>query len=350
VTDKDADFARKIIAWQRIHGRHGLPWQGTRDPYRVWVSEIMLQQTQVGAVIGYFQRFMARFPDIAALARASENDVLQLWSGLGYYARARNLHRAARAVAASPGGRFPCTAAEIERLPGIGRSTAAAIAAFCFGERAAILDGNVKRVLARRFGVEGFPGTSKVEAELWDLADRLLPRGAAPKDIEAYTQGLMDLGATVCTRSAPECGKCPVSAGCVARATGRTAELPAPRPRKAYPTREAAWLLLRYRGQTLMEKRPSPGIWGGLWVFPEFGGKDPARHCLAEFGCVLASHRDLPVLAHGFTHFRLEVLPIVCEVAKRERRAESPGRAWFPLEGAASEAVPVPVRKLLASI
>jgi A/G-specific adenine glycosylase len=350
VTGKDAEFSRKIIAWQRHHGRHGLPWQGSRDPYRVWVSEIMLQQTQVGAVTGYYQRFMDRFPDVVALAGASENDVLRLWSGLGYYARARNLHKAARAIASSPGAGFPRTAAEIELLPGIGRSTAAAIAAFCFGERAAILDGNVKRVLARRFGVEGFPGAAKVEADLWTLADRLLPNGAAPEDIEAYTQGLMDLGATVCTRGAPECGKCPVSAECVARLTKRTAELPAPRAKKAYPTREAAWLLLRYRGQTVMERRPSPGIWGGLWVFPEFGGGDPARHCLAEFGCVLSSHTELPVLAHGFTHFRLEIRPIVCEVAMRERRAESPGRAWFPLKGAASEAVPVPVRKLLALI
>ena len=350
MTEKDAAFARKIIAWQHQHGRHGLPWQGSRDPYRVWLSEIMLQQTQVGAVIGYFQRFLDRFPDIGALARASEDEVLQLWSGLGYYARARNLHKAARAIVDSPGGRFPSTAAQIELLPGVGRSTAAAIAAFCFGERAAILDGNVKRVLARRFGVEGFPGASKVEAALWVLAERLLPNTAAPEAMEAYTQGLMDLGATVCTRSAPGCALCPVATECVARATGRTAELPAPRPKKAYPTREAAWLLLRYRGLTVMEKRPAPGIWGGLWVFPEFGGEDPIRHCLAEFGCELSSHRELPLLRHGFTHFRLEIRPIVCEVVKRERRAESPGRAWFPLKEAASEAVPVPVRKLLAML
>jgi len=343
----DADFARKLTAWQRRHGRHDLPWQGTRDPYRIWVSEIMLQQTQVGAVAGYFQRFIARFPDLAALARASEDEVLQLWSGLGYYARARNLHKAAREVVETRGGRFPRTAGEMEALPGIGRSTAAAIAAFAFGECAAILDGNVKRVLARCYGVEGYPGAPKVEAKLWELADRLLPKRGQREDIEAYTQGLMDLGATICTRSAPECGNCPVSSACVARMTGRTAELPAPRPKSAHPTRQATWLVLRYRKRVLLERRPSSGIWGGLWVFPEFAGRDPARHCLAEFGCSLSTRRSLPVFAHGFTHFRLEILPVVCEVARRERRAESPGRAWLAEGEAAAAAVPVPVRKLL---
>ncbi len=342
----DADFAKKLTAWQRRYGRHDLPWQGTRDPYRIWVSEIMLQQTQVGAVIGYFQRFMARFPDLAALAQASEEEVLQFWSGLGYYARARNMHKAARKVVAQNVG-FPTTAAEIEALPGIGRSTAAAIAAFAFGERAAILDGNVKRVLARCFGVEGFPGASKVEGELWELADRLLPKRGKPGEIEAYTQGLMDLGATLCTRSAPDCGKCPVSFDCVARKAGRTAELPASRPKTARPTRQATWLVLRYRKNVLLEKRPSSGIWGGLWVFPDFPGPDPARYCLAEFGCRLSGHRTLPVFTHGFTHFRLEILPIVCEVTKREARAASPGRAWFAEHEAARAAVPVPVRKLL---
>lgn len=308
----------------------------------------MLQQTQVGAVVGYFQRFMERFPDIGSLARATEDEVLQLWSGLGYYARARNLHKAARTVVDSYGGRFPGTAAEIESLPGIGRSTAAAIAAFCFGEHVAILDGNVKRVLARCFGIEGFPGASKVEAELWLLADRLLPKTALPADIEAYTQGLMDLGATICSRRAPRCDGCPVSLECVARVSGRTAELPAPRPRKSYPTRRAVWLLLRNGGEILMERRPSSGLWGGLWVFPDCVGEDIEGYCAAEFGCALASRRTLPVLTHGFTHFRLEVIPIVCEVARREPRAESSGRAWFKLEAAASQAVPVPVRKLLA--
>ena len=344
------DFSRKLTGWQRRHGRHDLPWQGTRDPYRVWVSEIMLQQTQVGAVIGYFQRFMARFPDLASRARASDEEVLELWSGLGYYARARNLHKAARMIVEVHHGRFPRTTEAIEALPGIGRSTAAAIAVFAFGERAAILDGNVKRVLARCFGVEGFPGLAPVEAQLWALAGRLLPRVSGNAPIETYTQGLMDLGATVCTRSRPACGECPLSDGCVARRTGRTAQLPAPRPKRAYPTREATWLVLMHRGEVLLERRPSVGLWGGLWVFPEYAGTGLEHHCRREFGCVLEAHHSLEKFAHSFTHFRLEISPVVCNVGGRDSRAASPGRVWLGVEDALGSAVPAPVRMLLRSL
>ncbi len=343
-------FASKIVAWQRRYGRHDLPWQGTRDPYRLWVSEIMLQQTQVAAVVGYFQRFMARFPDVATLAGASEDEVLRLWSGLGYYARARNLHKAARTVVEAHGGRFPRTAAEIGGLPGIGRSTAAAIAAFAYGERAAILDGNVKRVLARCFGVEGFPGAAKVEATLWDLAEKLLPASNRRDAIEAYTQGLMDLGATLCTRGTPECPKCPLVADCVAKKAGRTAEIPAPRPRKAYPTRQATWLVLRHRGEVLLERRPSSGLWGGLWVFPEFTGESVAGFCNSELGCVISGQSAMDPFAHGFTHFRLEISPLLCDVARRTPKAEAPGRGWLPVADALAAAVPVPVRKVLGSL
>ena len=307
----------------------------------------MLQQTQVGAVIGYFQRFMDRFPDVRTVALATEDEVLQLWSGLGYYARARNLHKAARRIVEDHDGIFPSTSRSIEELPGIGRSTAAAIAAFAFGERVAILDGNVKRVLARCFGIEGFPGASSVEAKLWDLAVELLPRGRKTAAIETYTQGLMDLGATICTRSNPVCETCPVVADCIAQKTGRIAQLPAPRPRKAYPTRRTTWLVLRHKGQVLLERRPSTGLWGGLWVFPEFAGKNLAQHSLAEYGCVLSGHRSLPTFAHGFTHFRLEISALICTVSKRGQRAESPGRMWSRVEDAAGSAVPAPVRKLL---
>ena len=343
-------FAERLIAWQRRHGRHDLPWQGTRDPYRIWVSEIMLQQTQVGAVVGYFARFMERFPDVNSLASASEDDVLQLWSGLGYYARARNLHKAARDIMEAPGGRFPGTAAEIALLPGIGRSTAAAIAAFAFGERGPILDGNVKRVLARRFGIEGFPGTAKVEARLWELAESLLPGGGEKSEIEAYTQGLMDLGATVCTRNNPACGECPISEECVARRTERTGELPAPRPRKNYQRREARWLVLRYRGQVLLERRPSAGIWGGLWTFPEIESEDPAPDCLARFGCELSGHRDLPSFAHAFTHFRLRISPVMCDVGALRPGVEAQGRIWLDPREAIAAAVPAPVRKVLREL
>jgi len=344
------DFARKLIAWQRRHGRHDLPWQATRDPYKIWVSEIMLQQTQVGAVTGYFQRFMDRFPDVDALARATEDDVLRLWSGLGYYARARNMHKAARTIVQAHEGRFPRTAQAIEELPGIGRSTAAAIAAFAFGERAAILDGNVKRVLARCFGVEGFPGAPSVEAELWALAASLLPKGHDPAAIDSYTQGLMDLGATVCTRARPLCSTCPLAAACVARKTDRVAKFPAPRPKKAYPTRKATWLVLKHRGEVMLERRPSSGIWGGLWAFPEFAGADLAQYCQSEYACVLSGHRLLPPFAHGFTHFRLEVSPLLCDVSKRGPRAESPGRIWSTIEEAGAAAVPTPVRSLLGRL
>src|SRR4051812_44115556 len=234
-------FAQKLIAWQRHHGRRDLPWQGTRDPYRIWLSEVMLQQTQVSTVIPYYARFIQRYPTPQALARASEEKVLELWSGLGYYARGRNLHRAARLIARQG---FPRTAEAIAELPGVGRSTAAAIAAFAYGERAAILDGNVKRVLSRVFGVAE-------EKSLWPLAERLLPA----KHIEAYTQGLMDIGATVCARVNPQCGRCPVSEMCVARKEERIAELPAPRQRRALPQRKVTWLLLRHRGAVLLERR-----------------------------------------------------------------------------------------------
>ncbi len=344
------DFARKLAAWQRRHGRHDLPWQKTRDPYRIWVSEIMLQQTQVGAVIGYFERFMLRFPDLSTLAGAEEDEVLRLWSGLGYYARARNLLKAARVMAEKHGGRFPSTASEIATLPGIGRSTAAAIAAFAFGERCAILDGNVKRVLARCFGIEGFPGSARVEARMWALAEELLPAGQRKGEIEVYTQGLMDLGATICTRSKPACATCPVSEGCVARETGRTAELPFPRPRKEYPTRQARWLVLRHEGKVLLERRPPAGIWGGLWAFPESAGANLEGDCLTRFGCTLSGHRELPSFAHGFTHFRLEITALVCEVDQLGPQVESAGRIWLDAGAAMEAAVPTPVRNLLREL
>jgi len=331
------EFAQKLVLWQRRHGRHGLPWQGTRDPYRVWLSEIMLQQTQVAAVIPYYERFLARFPDILALAAASEDEVLQLWSGLGYYARGRNLLRAAREVARA--GRFPDTYEEIHALPGVGPSTAAAIAAFAFGRRAAILDGNVKRVLARRFGIEG------VKAQ-WTLAQRLLPA----RGIETYTQALMDLGATVCTRTRPACDRCPVARGCVALREGRIDELPARRLREPLPLKRATWLVLLHKGSVLLERRPGAGIWGGLWVFPEGRQKDAASFCRTEFSCEIAKARKMPVIEHGFSHFRLNIQPIRCSVKRKLPRAEAPGRIWLDVGDAIRAAVPAPVKKLLLEL
>jgi A/G-specific adenine glycosylase len=335
-------FASALVEWQRRHGRKGLPWQASRDPYRVWLSEVMLQQTQVAAVIPYYERFLQKFPTVASLAAASEDEVLRLWSGLGYYARGRNLHAAAKIVAKDG---FPGTAEGISELPGVGRSTAAAIAAFAFGERAAILDGNVKRVLARHAGIAGYPGDKKVEAKLWTLAVRLLPA----KSIETYTQALMDLGATLCTRSKPRCDACPVRRTCVARKKGLTEKLPDARPKKTVPSRSTTWLVLRHAGQILLERRPSPGIWGGLWSFPEASGNDLAQHC-RSLGYGVTSMRDLDPIEHGFTHFRLTIQPVLCEVSKAASRIESPGRLWLDIEDAGSAATPAPVKKLLQSL
>lgn len=340
-------FAAKLVAWQKRHGRHDLPWQRTRDPYAIWVSEIMLQQTRVAAVIPYYRRFMKRFPTIAALARAPLDEVLAHWSGLGYYSRARNLHRAARAVLAEHGGRFPRNFEAVTRLPGIGRSTAAAILAFAYGKRCAILDGNVKRVLTRCFGISGYPGEPRVERVLWDKAEALLPA----RGIAAYTQALMDLGATVCTRRNPDCAACPFHAGCVARRTGRTAELPAPRRRKPLPERTTMMLVLTHAGEVLLEKRPPTGIWGGMWSLPEIApGEDAQRVCAARFGVATAPPAALPPLAHGFTHFRLTILPRRCEVTRGAARAGEPGQVWLPVEEALGAALPAPVKRILQAL
>ncbi|MFP5417949.1 MAG: A/G-specific adenine glycosylase [Gammaproteobacteria bacterium] len=337
-------FASRIIEWQQGHGRHTLPWQTGRDPYRIWLSEIMLQQTQVATVIPYFNRFVARFPTLPLLAAATEDEVLALWSGLGYYSRARNLHAAARRLATEYAGGFPASPDTLVQLPGIGRSTAAAIAALAFGQRHAILDGNVKRVLARHAGVSGWPGDKKVEAALWHLAESRLPA----RSIEAYTQGMMDLGASVCTRSRPVCARCPVNADCVAHAGSRTAELPAPRPKKALPDRHIQMLLMVDRGALLLEKRPSPGVWGGLWSLPELEvDADPVAHCLGRFGVASELQRRLGSFVHCFTHFRLHIQPTLIRPASRP---ELPGHTWLALDRAHDGALPAPVRRLVASL
>ena len=339
-------FPARLIAWQRRHGRNDLPWQGTTDAYRIWLSEIMLQQTQVGTVIPYYLAFIERFPDVASLAGAEVDAVMRLWSGLGYYSRARNLHRAAGVVVARHGGRFPRQREALETLPGVGRSTAAAIAAFAFAGREAILDGNVKRVLARHFAVAGFPGDARVAAQLWELAEGLLPA----RGIARYTQGLMDLGATVCTR-APVCERCPVGDTCLARAQGAVASYPGSRPRKAVPVREVQMLLLWSRGGVMLEKRPPSGIWGGLWSFPEMAvDEDVAAACQARFGIDVAVVERLPVLKHSFTHFTLRIHPVACRVQGGHRAADGAATAWMSPDDAMRAAVPVPVRKLLKTL
>ncbi|ENO86135.1 A/G-specific adenine glycosylase [Thauera linaloolentis] len=341
------DFAERLIAWQRSHGRHDLPWQGGHDPYRIWLSEIMLQQTQVDTVIPYYARFLARFPDVASLAAAPVEDVMALWSGLGYYARARNLHRAARDIVDTHGGCFPGSAAEIAALPGIGRSTAAAIAAFAYGERAAILDGNVKRVLCRIFGVEGFPGDKAVENRLWALAESLLPASETGR----YIQAQMDLGATLCTRGKPACGRCPFADDCVARRENRIGELPTPRPKKAVPRRSARYAVILRRDAVLLERRPPAGIWGGLLALPEIpaGIDDAGAWARTHFGLECAEASPLAPLTHTFTHFVLDMQPVLLRAgaASPPAAADDGALCWLPLPALGEAALPAPVRKIL---
>jgi A/G-specific adenine glycosylase len=335
-------FSGRLIDWQRQHGRHDLPWQKTQDAYRIWLSEIMLQQTQVNSVIPYYARFLERFPDIAQLAAAPVEAVLERWAGLGYYARARNLHRCAQIVVAEHGGRFPQDAKAIAELPGIGRSTAAAISAFAYGQSAAILDGNVKRVLTRCFGIEGFPGTAKTEKALWALAESLLPK----QQSEAYTQGLMDLGATRCTRSKPFCSACPMHEICIARHTGRQAELPTGKEKKPVPERASAVLLLTDGQRVLLERRPPSGIWGGLLALPEVEASAAETFALRH-GCRLLDTWSMTPLKHSFTHFRLTIHALYGSVEAAARCATAPGWEWLDLQEVENAALPTPIRKLL---
>jgi A/G-specific adenine glycosylase len=345
----DPAFSAAVIGWQRTHGRHALPWQNTRDAYRIWLSEIMLQQTQVAAVLGYYARFLDRFPTLQALAEAPSEDVMAQWAGLGYYTRARNLHACAKRVVAEYGGTFPSDPALLAELPGIGRSTAAAIAAFSSGARAAILDGNVKRVFARTFGIDEFPGVKSVEDGLWRRADALLPH----EGIEAYTQGLMDLGATLCTRSKPDCPRCPLQQRCVAHASGRTAELPVRKPKKINPEKQAALLLIVDRGQVLLEQRADSGIWGGLMSLPEVDGH-AARGAVDDRALTSAAARfgeveevePLMPLVHVFTHYKLHIAPYKVVLAKRG--ATPAQHVWWDLKDVEKAALPAPVKKLLA--
>ena len=349
-----AVFAERLIAWQRRHGRHDLPWQNTRDPYRIWLSEIMLQQTQVATVIPYYARFLSRFPDVAALAAANVDDVMALWAGLGYYTRARNLHRCAQVVVAQHGGEFPASPDALATLPGIGRSTAAAIASFAFGARATILDGNVKRVLARIFGIDGFPGDKRVETAMWALAETLMPGAdASSAQVSAYTQGLMDLGATLCVRGKPDCAHCPFAAECVANLTGRQRELPVARPKKTIPTRRTWMLILRDGPAVLLERRPPTGIWGGLWSLPEAADEAALAVRAGELGAANTLARLAP-LTHTFTHFKLDIEPRLadCDVraprGARELRDEA--SAWVLLDELDAYGMPAPVRKLLEGL
>jgi A/G-specific adenine glycosylase len=347
-TSEPVAIAPRVIAWQRLHGRSHLPWQGLRDPYRVWLSEIMLQQTQVATVLGYYARFIERFPDVTALAAASLDDVLVLWSGLGYYSRARNLHACAQAVVQQHGGRFPADSAALAQLPGIGRSTAAAIAAFCFGERAAILDANVKRVLTRVLGFDADLSKAANERALWTQATALLPDDG----IEAYTQGLMDLGASLCAVRAPQCDACPLAATCVAARQGDPERYPVKTRKLLRGRREHVWLWLEWRGRIWLVRRPDQGIWSGLWSLPEFDARDDLDATSAGWpGAATA----LPSFVHVLTHLDWTLHPVRWTVPDDAAPAQVdaivaawPGGRWTALGAAANAGVPAPLRRLLA--
>jgi len=343
-----ANIAIPLLAWYDTHGRKSLPWQHPRDAYRVWLSEVMLQQTQVATVIPYFLRFVQKFPTLAELAVAPLDDVLALWSGLGYYSRARNLHRAAQLCVAQHRGDLPRDFEAISALPGIGRSTAGAILAQAHGLRFAILDGNVKRVLSRWRGIEGWPGESAVTKELWTIAELHTPH----ERIADYTQAIMDLGATVCIRSRPRCGQCPLEPTCIARATARTAELPRRKPSRTIPTRSTIMLVLRDRqGRVLLERRSPNGVWAGLWSLPEVQDRAEANRRIASYG--KRGNRSgfitLTPFVHGFSHYHLRVRPLALHIEPEPRVADSEHRWLHPIEAGAL-GLPAPVRKLIASL
>jgi len=342
------DFAQRLLSWFERHGRQDLPWQQETTPYRVWVSEIMLQQTQVAVVIPYFERFMARFPDLASLAAAEQDEVLHLWSGLGYYARARHLHRAARRILAEHQGRFPTQIEALQALPGIGRSTAGAILSLALGQRQPILDGNCKRVLARCFAIPGWPGSSAVLAKLWALATALTPA----EQTAQFNQAMMDLGATLCTRSRPDCGRCPLADCCQALARNRVHEYPAPKPRKQIPLRAAQLLLVQDpAGKILLRRRPPAGVWGGLWTPPELTLEADAEDwCRSQLQASVLRLEMLPPRRHTFSHFQLEMRPLLVILASQPQRISEPGAVWIDPLQPGILGLPAPIRALLNTL
>ncbi|MBT8079478.1 MAG: A/G-specific adenine glycosylase [Gammaproteobacteria bacterium] len=338
-------FAHRVLRWFDEHGRKDLPWQRDPTPYRVWVSEIMLQQTQVATVIPYYQRFMESFPDVLTLANAKEDDVLHHWSGLGYYARARNLHEAAQLIRSRHAGKFPRRFDQVMALPGIGRSTAGAILALSAGRRFPILDGNVKRVLARYYAVEGWPGKTSVANTLWEYATQNTPK----KRVANYTQAIMDIGATICTRSSPDCVACPLNADCIALREDRTHEVPGKKEKKAKPLRQTQMVIAHHDGAVFLERRPPSGIWGGLWSLPEIDtGADVAAWCHTRLSLNPAETDRWDTLRHSFSHYDLDIAPVVVRLVDSAGQvADNADSLWYdPLKGA-QIGLPAPVAKLI---
>ncbi len=342
------DFSGLVLAWFDRHGRKDLPWQQNKSAYRVWVSEIMLQQTQVTTVIPYFERFMARFPTVNDLATADIDTVLSLWSGLGYYARARNLHKAAQYVVEHNGGVFPCSQQQLESLPGVGRSTAGAIASLGCGEYAAILDGNVKRVLARYFLISGWPGRSKVLKQLWSLSEQVTPT----KRHADFNQAMMDLGALVCTRSSPRCNDCPLSEGCGAFQQGTQTDYPAKKPKQDKPVKAVVFAIYKRGNQVLLQKRPAQGIWGGLWSFPEFESTTQLSDTLSMS---VSNLHALPSFRHTFSHFHLDCHPVLIDNYDETSSAvaepsDNDKQRWLSLDTSPDVGVSAATQKILQQL
>ena len=340
-------IAPQLLAWWDRHGRKSLPWQSNRTPYRVWVSEIMLQQTRVETVAPYFKRFMSAFPSVNALAEASDDEVLAIWAGLGYYSRAHNLLKAARMVVAQHGGELPRTYESLIALPGIGRSTAGAILALAHGKRQAILDGNARRVLTRVYAVEGWPGKTSVNRMLWELAETNTPH----ERVRDYTQAIMDLGATVCTRRKPRCNICPLAPSCRAHKSGLTGEIPASRPSAKRPLKHATMLIAQNPdGAVLLCRRPPAGVWAGLWSLPVLdNGQSVSDWCTRLFGCPPGEHSELEPIRHGFSHFELQIRPVRLALDAPLPRIHDGGQ-WCWFHGAQALGMPAPIRRLLKSI
>jgi A/G-specific adenine glycosylase len=340
-------FQQRILSWFAVHGRHDLPWQQEISPYRVWLSETMLQQTQVSSVIPYFKRFIGQFPTLQSLAEAELDTVLQFWSGLGYYARARNLHKTAQLIWAT-GGKFPDTLAELMALPGIGRSTAGAILSIACGQSQPILDGNVKRVLARFHAISGWTGNTKVAEELWSISQRYTPL----VDTAAYTQAMMDMGATLCTRSKPKCDICPLASDCQALVLNRVKHYPEPKPRKHLPTKQSYFLILQNtQHEILMEKRPPIGIWGGLWSLPEFTELAEVSTWCAQQNLVYKQLNCLEKQNHSFSHYHLEYIPVVVKIINPINNVmEVNSRLWYKAEEIKNLGLPSPIKRLLMQL
>lgn len=342
-------FSRKVLDWFEQSGRKDLPWQRTVDAYRVWVSEIMLQQTQVSTVIPYFERFMQTFPSVTQLAEAEEDSVLHLWSGLGYYARARNLHKAAMQIHEKYGGQFPENYEQVLALPGVGRSTAGAVLSLALSQRHPILDGNVKRVLARYFMIEGWPGHKQVENRLWELSETVTP--AFGPDCAVFNQAMMDIGAMVCKRGQPDCSRCPLSEDCLAKAAGKQIKFPAKKPKKVLPTKSVYMLIAEKKPETgiLLEKRPPIGIWGGLWSFPEFETEADIQSWQEQNLSAWSKVKLKPLKSrrHTFSHFHLEIQPVYCEVRGLDKLMETDSYVWYHPQKSEKLGLAAPVNRLL---